>query len=168
GHFVALDIRYQLNIGAYLSGRSLAPINNIGGVAGVYRTPHISASVTGVFTNTVPTAAYRGAGRPEATYAIERLIDIAADELGLDPFELRWRNLITPDQMPFRTGLVFEYDCGDFPGNMATARALADVDGFAGRAAEARARGRLRGLGIANPIEVAGGPFGRPGKDIAR
>ena len=107
-----------MNIGAYLTGRSLPLLNNIGGIAGVYRTPLLFAEIRTIFTNTVQTAAYRGAGRPEATYALERTIDIAARELGLDPFELRMRNLIPPEAMPFRTALVFNYDCGDFAGNM--------------------------------------------------
>ena len=86
----------------------------MGGVAGVYTTPAIHVETTGVFTNTTPTGPYRGAGRPEATYAIERVIDVAARELGIDPLELRRRNLIPPVAMPFKTGLVFTYDCGDF------------------------------------------------------
>ncbi len=97
GNFLALQIRYDVNVGAYLSGRSLNPIFNIGGVAGVYRTPLIAAEVCGVFTNTIPTAPYRGAGRPEATFAIERLIDVAAGEIGIDPIALRRRNLIPAD-----------------------------------------------------------------------
>ena len=119
-------------------------------------------------TNTVQTSAYRGAGRPEATYALERTIDIAARELGLDPFDLRLRNLIPPEAMPFRTGLVFTYDFGEFAGNMEMAAELIDRAGFPARREEARTRGRLRGLGYSNPIEVAGGPFGRPGKDMSR
>ncbi len=167
GRFLALEVRHDIGIGAYLSGRSLSTINNIGGIAGVYRTPLIAAEAYGVFTNSAPTAPYRGAGRPEATYTIERLIDAAAREIGIDPFELRRRNLVPPEAMPYKTALTFTYDCGDFAANMAAAARLADREGFAARRAEAKARGKLRGLGICNPIEVAGGPFGRPGKDSA-
>ncbi|MBV9522925.1 MAG: molybdopterin-dependent oxidoreductase, partial [Alphaproteobacteria bacterium] len=167
GNFLALEVRHDINVGAYLSGRSLSTINNIGGIAGVYRTPAISAEAYGVFTNTAPTAPYRGAGRPEATFTIERLIDVAAREIAIDPFELRRRNLVPQAAMPFRTALTFTYDCGDFAGNMAAAARLADLAGFSGRREAAKARGKLRGIGIANPIEVAGGPFGKPGKDTA-
>jgi aerobic carbon-monoxide dehydrogenase large subunit len=167
GSFLALRFRYDINIGAYLSSRSLAPVNNIGGVAGVYRIPRILADAYGVFTNTAVTSPYRGAGRPEATYTIERLIDIAACELGIDPFELRRRNLIPAAEMPFKTDLTFTYDCGDFAANMNAAAQLADLKGFPGRRAESASRGRLRGLGISNPIEVAGGPFGKPAKDAS-
>ena len=116
-------------------------------------------------THTVPTAAYRGAGRPEATYTIERLIDVAARELGISPYELRRRNLIPPEAMPYKTALTFTYDCGEFEGNMQKAAELAELDGFAARRAEAEARGKLRGIGLCNCIEVAGGPFLRPAKD---
>jgi len=167
GNFLAVRFRYDIDIGAYLSGRSLAPINNIGGVAGVYRTPRILAEAYGVFTNTVPTAPYRGAGRPEATYTIERLIDVAARELGIDRFELRRRNLIPAAAMPHKTDLTFTYDCGDFAGNMDAAARVADLAGFPARREDAARRDKLRGLGIANPIEVAGGPFGKPAKDNA-
>src|SRR5262249_37231526 len=122
---------------------------------------------TGVYTNMTPTGPYRGAGRPEATYAIERVIDIAARELGHDPMALRRRNLIPPASMPFKTGLVFTYDCGDFARGMEMALDLADHAGFEKRRAEARRRGKLRGLGIANPIEVAGGPYTAVNPDTA-
>jgi aerobic carbon-monoxide dehydrogenase large subunit len=168
GLFLALDVRYDINLGAYVSGRSLGPITNIGGVAGVYRTPSIAAEVYGVFTHTIPTAPYRGAGRPDATFVIERLIDVAAVELGIDKMELRQRNLIPATAMPFRTGLVFEYDCGDFRANMDTAARRADLAGLPGRKAEAARRGKLRGLGICNPVEAAGGPYGHPQPDQAR
>ncbi|MBI4627550.1 MAG: xanthine dehydrogenase family protein molybdopterin-binding subunit, partial [Candidatus Rokubacteria bacterium] len=160
GKFLALRVAITLNIGAYLTQRSALPgTNNVGGLAGVYITPVIHVRTTGVYSNTTPTGPYRGAGRPEATYAIERVIDVAARELSLDPIELRRRNLIPSSAMPFKTGLVFTYDCGDFARGMEMALALADHAGFEGRRAEARARGRLRGLGLANAIEVAGGPY---------
>ena len=157
-----------LNVGAYLTPRSAGPgTNNTGGVAGVYTTPAIHVRTTGVFSNTTPTGPYRGAGRPEATYAIERVIDVAARELHIDPLELRRRNLIPPSAMPFKTGLVFTYDCGDFAKGMDMALAGADAAGFETRRAEARHRGALRGLGIANPIEVAGGPYTAMNPDTA-
>jgi carbon-monoxide dehydrogenase large subunit len=133
----------------------------------VYTTPAIHIESTGVFTNTTPTGPYRGAGRPEATYAIERVIDVAARELGIDPVELRLRNLIPPSAMPFKTGLVFTYDCGEFERSMTMALTRADHSGFERRRAEARARGKLLGLGLANPIEVAGGPYTAVNPDTA-
>lgn len=168
GRFLAFRVKVDANIGAYLSGRSLTPIRNIGGIAGVYRTPHIAAEVRGVFTNTSQTSSYRGAGRPEATYVLERTIDIAAHELGFDPYDLRMRNIVPADAMPYDTGFIFTYDCGDFAATMGEAARLADRAGFAERRSEARSRGKLRGLGIANPIEVAGGPVRKPRKDASR
>ena len=168
GRFLALKVDFTVNVGCYLSGRSLFLLNNIGGIAGVYRIANIEASITGMFTNTMTNAPYRGAGRPEATYVIERLIDIAARDLGLDPFELRLRNLVPPSAMPYDTGFLFKYDCGEFEGNMTGAAKLADRAGFAGRREQSASRGLLRGLGMANPIEVAAGPFSRPRKDLAK
>jgi aerobic carbon-monoxide dehydrogenase large subunit len=165
--FTALRLRWDVNLGAYVSGRSGWSVGNIGGIAGVYQIPFIAAQVCGVLTHTVPTAAYRGAGRPEATYAIERLIDVAARERGFSPYELRRRNLIPPEAMPYKTALTFTYDCGEFEANMQEAAALAELETFAQRRAEAARRGRLRGIGLCNCIEVAGGPFLRPTKDLA-
>ena len=168
GKFLALRVAITLNVGAYFTPRSAGPgTNNVGGVAGVYTTPAIHVQTTGVYTNTTPTGPYRGAGRPEATYAIERAIDLAASELSIDPIELRRRNLIPPSAMPFKTGLVFTYDCGDFPRVLEMGLKLADHAGFEARRAEARARGRLRGIGVANPIEVAGGPYTGTNPDTA-
>jgi carbon-monoxide dehydrogenase large subunit len=167
GKFTALKLRWDVNLGAYVSGRSGWGVGNIGGIAGVYDIPFIAAQVCGVLTHTVPTAAYRGAGRPEATYAIERLIDVAARELGLSPYELRRRNLIPPSAMPYKTALVFTYDCGEFEGNMQEAAALSELSTFEQRQIDAAARGKLRGIGLCNCIEVAGGPFLRPAKDLS-
>jgi carbon-monoxide dehydrogenase large subunit len=167
GKFTALKLRWDVNIGAYVSGRSGWGVGNIGGIAGVYQIPFIAAQVCGVLTHTVPTAAYRGAGRPEATYAIERLIDVAARELNISPYELRRRNLIPPEAMPYKTALVFTYDCGEFEGNMQEATALAEFDTFEQRRDAAAKQGKLRGIGLCNCIEVAGGPFLRPAKDLA-
>jgi len=165
--FTALRLRWDVNLGAYVTGRSGWPVGNIGGTAGVYHIPTIYAESCGIMTNTVPTAAYRGAGRPEATYTIERIIDVAARELGISPYELRRINLIPPEAMPYKTALTFTYDCGEFEGNMRKAADMAELNGFEGRRAEANARGKLRGIGICNCIEVAGGPFLRPAKDQA-
>jgi carbon-monoxide dehydrogenase large subunit len=167
GHFTALAVRYKVNIGAYFSGRSTSPIGNFGGIAGVYRTPKILGQVTGVYTNTQATAAYRGAGRPDATLVIERLIDIAARDMKIDPFAIRMRNLIPSSAMPYQTPFVFKYDCGDFEKTMKRAAELIDYDGFKARRKESKKRGRLRGIGIANPIEVAGGPYGKEATDWA-
>jgi carbon-monoxide dehydrogenase large subunit len=167
GRFTALRLRWDVNLGAYVSGRSGWGVGNIGGIAGVYEIPFITAEVCGVLTHTVPTAAYRGAGRPEATYAIERLIDVAARETGISPYELRRRNLIPPEAMPYKTALTFTYDCGEFEGNMREAVSLSEFDSFEARRAEAAGRGKLRGIGLCNCIEVAGGPFLRPAKDMS-
>jgi carbon-monoxide dehydrogenase large subunit len=155
GNFLAARVKTIANIGAYLQTGGHVFTTNIGTFAGVYRTPALFADITGVFTHTNPVRPYRGNGRPEAAYAIERLVDLAADQLGLDPAELRRRNMIPPDAMPFRTGLTFTYDSGEFAKTMEMALGLADASGFEARRAEARARGRLRGLGLSNTIEKA-------------
>jgi aerobic carbon-monoxide dehydrogenase large subunit len=156
GRFTALRVRYEINVGAYMCWRSTTPINNFGGIAGVYTTPLIVGEAVGRFTNTQVTAAYRGAGRPDATYAVERVIDVAAAELGIDPAQLRRRNLISPAAMPYRTPFLFEYDCGEFERNLDEALALASYADFAERRERSRQAGRLRGIGIAMPIEMAG------------
>src|SRR5919107_2624005 len=138
---------------------------NLGTLAGVYRTPAIHVDVTAVFTNTHPMRPYRGNGRPEAAYIIERMIDLAAAETGLDPVEIRRRNIIPPEAMPFRTGLTFTYDCGEFEKNMDLALKMADYAGFETRRKEARRRGKLRGIGLSNSIERAAGP-GYEGAEI--
>ena len=167
-NFTALKVLYDVNLGAYLTGRSTGMVGNFGGIAGVYRIGAICGTVRGMHTNTQITAPYRGAGRPEATFAVERVVDVAALELGVDPFELRRRNLIPPEAMPHDTGFVFTYDCGEFEENMLAVAEMADRAGFETRRQEALDRGKYRGLGIANPIEVAGGPFVRPGKDYSK
>lgn len=168
GNFLAFRVHTLCNLGAYLAWQGpVSSTNNVGGLAGVYRTPHIATEVRGIFTHTQPTAPYRGAGRPEAIYAIERAIDLAADELGMDRIALRRRNMIRPEEMPFRTGLDYTYDSGDFPRNMTMALQAADWDGFAARRAESAARGRLRGIAIANAIESAGGPHRGPMEEAA-
>jgi len=169
GNFLGLAVHFDMNIGAYLDGRNLAAgPANYPGIPGVYRIGPTAARAYGVYTNVHALGPYRGAGRPEATYAIERLIDLAALGLGADPFELRMRNLIPPEAMPYDTKLVFEYDCGEFMENMKQASEIADIKGFRSRRSDSELRGRLRGIGFANPIEVAGGPYANPGTDHAR
>ncbi|HEV2301870.1 MAG TPA: xanthine dehydrogenase family protein molybdopterin-binding subunit [Stellaceae bacterium] len=155
GRFLGLRVKTIAAIGAYPQAAANVFVANLGTLAGVYRTPAVRAEVTGVYTHTNPVRPYRGNGRPEAAYVIERMVDLAARELGLDPAELRRRNMIPPEAMPFRSGLAFTYDCGEFAKNLAAALDLADAEGFAARRAEARARGKLRGLGMSNTIERA-------------
>jgi carbon-monoxide dehydrogenase large subunit len=158
--FLGLDVAILANMGAYLS--NFAPeIPTVSGAvmhSGVYAIPAIHVGVKGVFTNTVPIDAYRGAGRPEAAYAIERLIDYAARRLGVSPQELRRRNFIRPEAMPYSTPLGLNYDSGEFARNMDQALAAADLAGFPERRAAACARGRYRGLGHAVYIEQSGFP----------
>jgi carbon-monoxide dehydrogenase large subunit len=162
GIFLGLRVKTIAAIGAYLQNNMPAFLLNAGTLAGTYRTPAIFVDITAVFTNTNPVRPYRGNGRPEAGYVIERIIDIAADELKIDPIELRRRNYISPQQMPFKTGLTFTYDCGEFEKNMDMALELHDSAGFKRRREESRRRGKLRGLGISNTIEraAAGGTEG--------
>ncbi|UOM33286.1 xanthine dehydrogenase family protein molybdopterin-binding subunit [Acuticoccus sp. I52.16.1] len=167
GVFTGLAVDMEANLGAYATGRSQPPLFNIGGIAGVYRTPVIAATVTGVLTHTAPVSAYRGAGRPEATLAIERAVDKAARELGIDPVELRRRNLIQPGEMPWVSPFIFNYDCGDFPTVLAEGADFADLAGFPERRRQSEARGKLRGLGVAMCIEAAGGPYGRTSPDYS-
>src|SRR5205807_7951 len=119
--------------------------------------PAIHVQTTGVYSHTTPTGPYRGAGRPEATYAIERVIDVAAHERGLDPVELRRRNLIPAAAMPFKTGLVFTYDCGDFGRGLEMALARADHGAFAKRRAEDSGNGIVRRLRLATPAQEGRG-----------
>jgi carbon-monoxide dehydrogenase large subunit len=158
--FLALKLEMLANIGAYVgSDRNLlSPFGMIGTVLGVYMIPKAYINVVGVLSNTNPTAPYRGAGRPEAIYLIERLIDDAARELGVDRVELRRKNMLPVSALPYQSPVGPYYDCGEFEKNMDMALELADVAGFEARKAESKARGRLRGLGIVNAIEQAAGP----------
>jgi aerobic carbon-monoxide dehydrogenase large subunit len=159
GQFLGVKIRSFGNLGAFVSFRgAMPPVVNIGTVCGVYTTPALHVAISGMLTNTHCTSPYRGAGRPEASYMIERLIDIAADEMGLDPAELRRRNTIPPSAMPYRTPLTFTYDSGRFEENMDRAMKLANWHGFEARRKEAATRGMLRGIGISNTIEQASDP----------
>jgi carbon-monoxide dehydrogenase large subunit len=155
GRFLGMRVTTVAAIGAYLQSAMPAFTGNIGTLAGVYRIPAMHADVTAVFTHTNPVRPYRGNGRPEAAYVIERMVDLAADELGIDPTELRRRNYIPPEAMPFKTALTFTYDSGEFEKSMDMALALADVAGFESRRTQSRRSGKLRGIGISNTIERA-------------
>src|SRR5499426_1739662 len=158
GTFLGMRVRSLVNVGAYLQTGMPAFTGNLGTLAGVYRTPAMDVEATAVFTHTNPMRPYRGNGRPEAAFVIARMVDLAADVLGIDPAELRRRNYIAPDAMPFKTGLTFTYDSGAFERSMDMALELADAAGFAARRAAARKRGKLRGLGLSNTIERAAAP----------
>jgi len=159
GKFLALRVKTLANIGAYHTSDRAAgpPLVNLGVLAGTYTTPVIHAEVTGVMTHTMLTGHYRGAGRPEAAYVIETMVEQAAKEMKLDPVELRRRNTIPASAMPFKTGLVYTYDSGDFARNLDEALDLADFAGFERRRAESAKRGKLRGIGVSNTIEASSG-----------
>jgi carbon-monoxide dehydrogenase large subunit len=156
--FLALDVTVLAAMGAYLSaaGLGIATRNMAWCMAGVYGTPAIRLGVKCVFTNTAPIGPYRGAGRPEASYIIERIVDEAAATLGIDRIELRRRNLIRPAALPYRTPVAQTYDSGDFERILDAALDLADWKGFPQRRAEAARAGLLRGIGVACFIEHAG------------
>jgi carbon-monoxide dehydrogenase large subunit len=159
GKFLGFRIRTSASLGAYVSfGGFGPPTNNIGGLAGVYTTPAIHVAVSAVFTNTSPMSAYRGAGRPEASYILERIIDIAAHEMGIDPADLRRRNMIAPDAMPYKTPLTFTYDCGEFEALLDRTLEKAAYSGFAERRAQSEKAGKLRGIGMSFTIERAAAP----------
>ncbi len=155
GTFLAMRVKTIAAIGAYLQNNMPAFFLNSGTLAGTYRTPAIFVDVSGVFTNTNPVRPYRGNGRPEAAFIIERMVELAATELKIDPIELRRRNYISPQQMPFKTGLTFVYDCGEFEKSMDMALKMADYAGFERRKREARKRGKLLGFGLSSTIERA-------------
>ena len=158
GHFLALRVKTFAAIGAYLQHSMPAFVLNAGTLAGVYRTPAIHVDITAVFSNTNPIRPYRGNGRPEAAFVIERMVDLAAAEMKIDPAELRRRNYVPASAMPFKTGLTFTYDSGEFEKNMDLALDLSDRKGLKARKAEARKRGKLLGFGMSNTIERAGAP----------
>ncbi|HUC48867.1 MAG TPA: xanthine dehydrogenase family protein molybdopterin-binding subunit [Xanthobacteraceae bacterium] len=153
GNFLGFRAKIIAAIGAYMQTGMPAFTGNLGTLAGVYRTPASHIDVTAVFTNTQPVRPYRGNGRPEAGYVIERMVDLAADQIGMDPAELRKRNTIPASAMPFKTSVTFTYDCGEFEKNLDLALHAADKDGFEKRRAEAKTRGKLRGFGFSNTIE---------------
>ena len=156
GTFLGMRVDTTANLGAYLStfASSVPTILYATLLAGQYTTPKIHCQVTGVFTNTAPVDAYRGAGRPEATYVVERLVETAAKEMGIDPAEIRRRNFIR--SFPYPTPVGLTYDVGDYEAHLARAQALADVAGFAQRKAASAAKGLLRGIGYSCYIEACG------------
>jgi carbon-monoxide dehydrogenase large subunit len=162
GRMLAIDNEWFGNVGAHTV--SYVPMSNGTRVmTSVYHVPVAAVHVSAVLTNTVPTVPYRGAGRPEATHVIERMLDIAAHELGLDRLEIRRRNLIAHDALPYRTAMGLTYDSGRFLENMMRAAELSGWAGFEARRDEARVRGRLRGIGLANYVES---PVGAPRERI--
>ena len=161
GRMLALRASITANLGAYLSqfGPFIPTDAGAKMYNGVYAFQAVHVECRGAYTNTVPVDAYRGAGRPEAAYAVERAVDAAARDLGTDPAEFRRRNFIRPEQMPFRTAMATTYDSGEFARLMDAALDQAEAAGFPQRRAAARAKGKLRGLGIAYYIEqCSGGP----------
>jgi carbon-monoxide dehydrogenase large subunit len=157
GKILAMRVRSLHAFGAYVVSAAVAPLNfALRFVPGVYDVPAYYGVNVGIFTNTSPTGPYRGAGRPEATYVCERLLDQAAAELGLDPAEIRRRNFIQPSQLPYATKTGFVYDSGDFPGLLEQCLLLSDANGFPERRRRAQERGLLRGRGIGFFIEQGG------------
>lgn len=165
GKFLATRYTGTGNVGAYLT--PFAPLMTTLNVAknsiGMYRTPLVEVNTILAVTNTVPVSAYRGAGRPEGNYYMERLIDVAAAEMGIDRVELRRRNMIAPDELPWQTPAATTYDSGDYPGLFARALEAADWKGFPARKREAAKRGKLRGRGIGCYLEVTAPPSNEMG-----
>ncbi len=156
GNFLAVRGANDSNIGAYTA--HYTPLRKgLGIMQGVYKIPTVHFRGRAVMTHTIPTTPYRSAGRPEAIYVIERLIDKAAREHGFDPVELRRRNFIPPHAFPYKNAVGLTYDNGEYALGMDTALRLAEYNDFAARRAESKARGKLRGIGVANYIEGAGG-----------
>jgi aerobic carbon-monoxide dehydrogenase large subunit len=160
GHFLAIRLTGTGNMGAYLGAVAPLPstLNAVKNMVSIYRTPLIEVSTQCVFTNTTMVTAYRGAGRPEGNYFMERLIDTAAQEMGIDRLELRRRNQLAPADIPYAAASEQTYDSGDFPAVFRDALELADWDGFAVRKRESRERGKLRGIAVGSYLEVTAPP----------
>ena len=158
GTFIAFRTETMANVGAYLSNFATVTPTFLHGtlMAGNYTVPNVYVNVKAVFTNTAPVDAYRGAGRPEATYSLERVIDKCARELGMDPVEIRRKNFIKKDQYPFASAAGLEYDSGDYDALMDGLEKTADFAGFEKRRAESAKKGLLRGLGVNAYIEACG------------
>ncbi len=158
GKFLGLRVRTLANMGSYLSSFAPAIPTYLHAtlLAGVYTTPLIYANIRAVFTNTVPVDAYRGAGRPEASYLLERIVSKAAREMGIDQVEIRRKNFIPSDAFPYQTPVALQYDSGDYEATLSAALKAADVDGFAARKEAAARDGKLRGLGYSTYIEACG------------
>ncbi len=158
GRFLGLKVHTYANLGAYLStfGAAVPTWMYASVFSGCYSTPAIYSEVKGIFTNTVPVDAVRGAGRPEASFMLERLVDSAARRLGIDPVEIRRKNFIQPDQFPYQTPVALEYDIGDYDGTLNMVLDMSDWASFESRKEEARARGKLRGIGLSTFVEACG------------
>ncbi|HVY15844.1 MAG TPA: xanthine dehydrogenase family protein molybdopterin-binding subunit [Rhodopila sp.] len=156
GRFLAVRVTGYGNLGAWLSNATTIPptLNTVKNIIGVYRTPLVQVTTKCLFTNTTPVGAYRGAGRPEGNYYMERLVDTAAREMGIDQIELRRRNHIQPEQMPYKAPSGMAYDCGEFPIILEKALSAADWNGYPARQADSRRRGLVRGRGIGHYLEV--------------
>ncbi len=166
GNFLAVRVNGFGNVGGYLAGVMPSPLS-LGiakNIASVYKTPLIEVNIKCVLTNTTVMGAYRGAGRPEANYFMERLIERAADEMGIDRIALRKKNLVKSAQMPYMASSGLQYDSGDFPGVMANALKAADYAGFAKRKKESRKQGKLRGIAVGAYLEVTA----PPGKELGK
>jgi carbon-monoxide dehydrogenase large subunit len=159
GKFLALRIRHLGAMGAYIGavGANIQTVNMVRCLPGMYDIKHMDVTTKCVFTNTIPTAPYRGAGRPEASYCLERVVDEAARITGIDPIKLRRRNLISPKAMPYKTAVGTTYDSGEFAAVLDKGLQLAEYDTFKERRREAKKRGMLRGIGICAVLEHAGG-----------
>jgi carbon-monoxide dehydrogenase large subunit len=168
GHFLAVRLSGYGNLGAYITGVAPGPLSlNTGkNLSSVYRTPLMAIDIKTVLTNTTLMGAYRGAGRPEANYYMERLIDRAADEMGINRLTLRKRNFIKPNQMPFPASSGVTYDSGDFHAVFSKALELADYDNFAKRKRESRKNGKLRGIAVGSYLEVTAPPGVELGKIV--
>jgi aerobic carbon-monoxide dehydrogenase large subunit len=168
GKFLAVKLSGYGNLGAYITGVAPGPLSlNTGkNLASVYKTPLMNVDIKCVVTNTTHMGAYRGAGRPEANYYMERLIDRAADEMGINRLTLRKRNFIKPAQMPFAASSGVTYDSGDFQGVFDKALAISDHAGFAKRKKESRKQGKLRGIAVGSYLEVTAPPSGELGKIV--
>ena len=166
GKFLAVRLEGYGNLGAYITGVAPGPLSlNTGkNLASVYRTPLLGVDIKTVLTNTTLMGAYRGAGRPEANYYMERLIDRAAAEMGINPLTLRKRNFIKPAQMPFAAASGVTYDSGDFQGVFNKALEMSDHANFAKRRKESRKAGKLRGIAVGSYLEVTAPPSGELGK----
>ena len=158
GNFLAVRLNGYGNVGAIYGAPGPSTRNAVRNTLGVYKTPLIEVTTKCVFTNTTPVGAYRGAGRPEANYYMERLVDTAAREMGIDQVELRRKNHIPPEAMPYKAPNGTTYDSGEFTKLLNKAVALADWDGFPAREGQSRAHGKLRGRGISDYLELTGPP----------
>jgi carbon-monoxide dehydrogenase large subunit len=170
GRILALEVDTVAALGAYVTafGAAIPGYFYVPLLAGMYRTPAIYGRVRGVYTNTVPVDAYRGAGRPEATYVVERLIEAASREMGIDPCEIRRRNVLQPEDFPHLSPVGMRYDSGNYPGLLAKLAALADYDGLRAEQRRQRAAGKLMGLGVAGFIDSSGGSPSRISAQLGR